>query len=118
MGIMLGKTPKLGNNYLVNEYVDTSDNVYRIAGSRVSLDSIVYAFRRGASPESIQRSFPTITLEAVYGAIAYYLANQDEVDAYLAEGDSEFADLQDKSRSNHRDWYARLQAAKKESPVS
>lgn len=88
-----------------------NDDVYRIVGSRVSLDSIVYAFQRGASPESIQRSFPTLTLEAVYGAIAYYLANQDEVDAYLVEGDSKFADLQNRSRSNHGDWYARLQAA-------
>lgn len=49
------------------------EGAYRVAGSRVSLDSIVYCFREGLSPESIAESFPTLTLEQVYGAIAFYL---------------------------------------------
>ena len=44
---------------------------------------IVYAFRRGASPETIQRSFPTLTLEQVYATILYYLHNQGEIHAYM-----------------------------------
>ena len=51
---------------------------------RISLDSIVYAFKRGATPESIQRAFPLSTLEEVYGAITFYLAQAQELDAYLA----------------------------------
>jgi len=31
----------------------------------------VYAYGRGASPESIQRSFPLLTLEQVHGALAF-----------------------------------------------
>jgi len=54
-------------------YVEERNGGYWIAGTRVSLDSIVYAYHRGASPESIQRSFPLLKLEQVYGAIAFYL---------------------------------------------
>src|SRR5437870_4674179 len=57
---------------MTSEYVDREDGTYRIGGSRVSLDSVVYAYRRGASPESIQRSFPSLTLEEVHGALAFY----------------------------------------------
>jgi uncharacterized protein (DUF433 family) len=49
----------------------------------MSLDSIVHAFRRGESAETICQNFELLRLEEVYGAIAYYLANQAEVDAYL-----------------------------------
>jgi hypothetical protein len=45
------------------EYVEQRDSAYWVAGSRVSLDSIVYSFLRGASPESITRSFPAVTLQ-------------------------------------------------------
>ena len=45
---------------------------------------MVYEFRRGAAPETILRSFPAIgSLERVYGAITFYLANKQEVDQYL-----------------------------------
>jgi hypothetical protein len=49
-------------------YVEKRNDAYCISGTRVSLDSIVYAFRRGASPETIKSSFPALTLEQVYGA--------------------------------------------------
>lgn len=46
------------------------DGSYYIAGTRVSLDSIVRLFKNGVSPESILRSFPSAgSLEKVYGAI-------------------------------------------------
>jgi len=49
----------------------------------VSLDSIVYAFRSGESPETIRENYPTLQLEQVYGAIAFYLGHQEEIDPYL-----------------------------------
>jgi len=58
------------------EYVDARDGGYYIAGTRVSLDSVVYAFLRGESGEEIADSFPALNPELVYGAIAYYLANR------------------------------------------
>lgn len=65
-------------------YVRTdSSGAMRVGDTRVSLDSIVAAFESGHSPETIHEQFPALTLEAVYGAIAYYLANTAEVGAYL-----------------------------------
>jgi len=68
---------------MAKEYVERRDNNFYVAGTRVSLDSIVHAFRRGESAETICQNFELLRLEEVYGAIAYYLANQAEVDDYL-----------------------------------
>jgi uncharacterized protein (DUF433 family) len=68
---------------MAKEYIEERDGNYYVAGTRISLDSIVHAFRRGESPETICQNFELLRLEEVYGAIAYYLANQADVDAYL-----------------------------------
>ena len=65
------------------EYVEQRDSNYYIAGTRVSLDSIIHAFRQGDSPETIRRNFELLRLDEIYGAIAYYLANQPEIDEYM-----------------------------------
>lgn len=71
-------------------YVESRNGGYYVSGSRVTLDSIVYAFRRGASPETIRGSFPTLSLEQIYGAIAFYLSKQSEIDEYLLKSEEEF----------------------------
>jgi uncharacterized protein (DUF433 family) len=68
---------------VAKEYIEQRDGNYYVAGTRISLDSIVHAFRRGESPETICQNFELLLLEEVYGAIAYYLANQADIDAYL-----------------------------------
>ena len=55
----------------------------RVSGSRVTLDTVVAAFKKGATAEQIQDSFPSLSLRQIYGAIAYYLDHQDDVEAYL-----------------------------------
>jgi uncharacterized protein (DUF433 family) len=65
------------------EYIQLEGDVYRITGSRVSLDSIVYAFWNGETAETIAQSFPVLTLEQVYGAITCYVARKEEIDRYL-----------------------------------
>jgi uncharacterized protein (DUF433 family) len=72
---------------MAKEYVQERHGNYYVADSRVSLASIVYGFRRGESPETICQNFEVLKLEEVYGAIAYYLANQAEVDSYLQRQD-------------------------------
>jgi uncharacterized protein (DUF433 family) len=94
------------------EYVAQQEGAYRIIGTRVSLDSVVYAFRRGASPESIQRSFPTLTLEQIYGAITFYLAHQEEIDQYLLDGEAEHEKLRAASRTENAELYKKLSARK------
>ena len=46
-------------------------------------------FRRGASPDKIVQSFPTLKLSQLYGAIAYYLDNEKALNDYIAEGERE-----------------------------
>lgn len=70
----------------MERYVEERDGGYYIAGTRISLDSIIYPFKNGASPEAILQSFPLIgSLEKVYGAITFYLANTELVEGYLCE---------------------------------
>jgi uncharacterized protein (DUF433 family) len=86
------------------EYVEQRDGAYRVKDSRVSLDSIVYAFLEGLSPETIKTEcFPVLTLEQVYGAITFYLANRIEIDNYLAR--------------RRADYDVKLQAAHETDPV-
>ena len=59
------------------------DAVIRITGSRVTLDSIVGQFKRGATAEEIQQDFPSLSLREIYGAISYYLEHTDRVEDYL-----------------------------------
>jgi uncharacterized protein (DUF433 family) len=92
------------------DYVTEVNGAYRVTGTRVSLDSVVYAFVNGASPESIVDSFPALTLEQVYGAIAYYLAHQAEVDAYLRQGEAEFTALSQRLRERNLLLYQKLMA--------
>jgi uncharacterized protein (DUF433 family) len=98
----------------MSEYVEKRDEGYWVADKRISLDSVVYAFRRGQSPESIRRSFPLLTLEEIYGAIAFYLANQSEIDAYLIQEDAEFEKLRNLSREDNAEWFARMRKARQE----
>jgi uncharacterized protein (DUF433 family) len=74
-----------------SEYVEQRDGGYYVAGVRISLDSIVYAFNRGESPERILEEFPLLDrVSRVYGAIAFYLDHQAEIDKYLEETEREF----------------------------
>lgn len=99
---------------MAKEYVELQDGAYRVAGTRVSLDTVVYEFQQGTSPECIQRSFPSLTLEQVYGAIAYYLANKEAIDKYIAEGEIEFEKFSQALYEKDRDWYERMDRARKQ----
>ena len=93
------------------QYIEQRDEGYWIQGTRIFLDSVVYSFLNGESPESIAQNFPLISLEQVYGAIAFYLANREIVDAYLEEGSAEFQQLQQSFREKSPLLYQKLKAA-------
>jgi uncharacterized protein (DUF433 family) len=97
---------------MATDYVEQRDGGYYIVGSRVPLDSVVYAFLRGESPEGIVESFPALSLEQVFGASAFYLANRDTIDAYLRDERAEFARMRDEARRKHPTLYSKLEAAK------
>jgi hypothetical protein len=94
------------------QYVEWREKGYWIKESRVSLDSVVYAFLNGTSPEGIVQSFPVLTLEQVYGAIAFYLANREAVNHYLKEGEAEFEKLRQAVSEENGALYEKLAAAR------
>jgi uncharacterized protein (DUF433 family) len=93
------------------DYIEQRDNGYWILGTRVSLDSVVYRFLEGLSPETIQADcVPTLTLNQVYGAISYYLTNRAEIDRYLQEADAEYAQFRQRIRAEYPEAHRRLDA--------
>jgi uncharacterized protein (DUF433 family) len=95
-------------------YVESREGVYKVAGTRVSLDSIVYAFLDGHTAESIQQSFPVLTLEQVYGAITYHLAHREVIEAYLREQEAAFETLKETLRRNNPQMAQRIAAMKQQ----
>jgi len=93
---------------MATEFVEQRDGGFWITGTRVSLDSIVYAFLGGQTAESIAQSFPVLTLEQVYGAIAFYLANRPDIDAYLAQAKADFEAMRQAARDADPMFYQKL----------
>jgi uncharacterized protein (DUF433 family) len=102
----------------VTTYVEQRDGVHMLAGTRVSLDSIVYEFLSGQSAESIAQAFPVLPLEHVYGAIAFYLAHRDDVDDYLEARRRDFEAKRDAARDADPMFYQKLADAKKQTPLA
>ncbi len=89
-------------------YVRKVEDAYRVAGTRISLDSLVYLYREGISPEGMVESYPALTLEQVHGALAYYLANQKEIDRYLAQADALAETRHQESRRSNAELITKL----------
>ena len=66
-----------------------AEGVARIAGTRVSLDSVVFAFEEGSTPEEIVQQYPSLDLADVYSVIGYYLQHRAEVKDYLRQRQSQ-----------------------------
>ena len=96
-----------------SRHVEQRDGVYYVAGTRISLDSIIYAFQEGCSPESIREDFDGLTLAHVYGAIAYYLDHEAEMKAYLAKHREEWSELERKGTPPSADLRARIERARR-----
>ena len=102
----------------MQDYIEERDGGYYVAGTRVSLDSIVHAFQDGESPETILRSFPMAgPLVRIYGAITFYLENKEKVEEYLGAQQQRWDELR-RERSKAGDSLAnRLREAKDQAPV-
>jgi len=62
-----------------------AEGVWRVTGSRVTLDSIVHQFQSGATAEQIQEDFPSLALSDIYAVIACVLQHPRAVRQYLDE---------------------------------
>jgi uncharacterized protein (DUF433 family) len=88
-------------------------SVWRVGDTRVSLDSVAIAFDQGHSAETIQQQYPALSLEEVYGTIAFYLANQEEIREYLKKQDQIWEEERRKNRTAPNPVMERLRAQKK-----
>jgi uncharacterized protein (DUF433 family) len=104
---------RVGEKPVNRQYVEERDGAYRVVGTRVSLDSIVHAFWHGQTAESIAQSFPVLTLEQVYGALTFYLANRSDIDAYLKEAESEFETMRKTARGKDPMFYQKIADARR-----
>lgn len=94
-------------------YVQERDGGYYLAGTRISLDSIVHAFQDGESPEGILRSFPIAgPLVRIYGAITFYLENREKVEAYLTNQERRWEALREERARSADPLMNRLREAK------
>ena len=98
---------------MTKQYVEKRGGGYWVARSRVSLDSLIYAFLSGQSAESIAQSFPVLTLEQVYGAIAFYLSNRPENDGYLAQAKNDYEAMRRAAQDADPMFYQKLADARR-----
>ena len=61
------------------------DDVLRVGGTRVRLETVINAFQAGCAAEAILLKYPSLQLTDIYAVITYYLWQRAEVDAYLTE---------------------------------
>jgi uncharacterized protein (DUF433 family) len=66
-------------------FVEHRESGFYLVGSRVPIDRIVREYRDGEQPEAIRSHYPTLSLEQVNGAIAFYLVHTEEVEKVMAE---------------------------------
>jgi uncharacterized protein (DUF433 family) len=69
---------------------------YRVGNSGVRLDTVIFAYNKGSSPEKIAQEFPTLELSDVYAVVGYYLKHKADVDGYLDEREQSAAELRKK----------------------
>ena len=95
-----------------SQYIEQRHGGYYIAGTRISLDSVVYSFNQGQSPEAILEDFPLLKRSQIYGAIAFYLDHQADIDKYLEDGKREFEASGIPLSEENPELWERLQRAK------
>jgi uncharacterized protein (DUF433 family) len=71
-------------------YVEERAGVHYVRSSRMPIESLIWLWREGQSAEAIREAYPTLRLAEVYGALAYYLDHQADMDRELAAGQVRF----------------------------
>ena len=74
--------------------IDHPDGEIRLTGHRISLYHVVDHYNQGYSPEMLAHQFPTLSLDLIHKLIGFYLENQAEVDAYVADYRAELERLE------------------------
>jgi uncharacterized protein (DUF433 family) len=98
---------------ITKHYVGQDEQgTFRVGRLGISLDSVVIAFQQGHSAESIQQQYPALSLEEVYGAIAFYLANRKDVHEYLARQEQRWDEVRQRIEESPSPALERLRGAR------
>jgi uncharacterized protein (DUF433 family) len=62
-----------------------SAGVVCVAGTRVTLQTVIAAFSEGATAEEIAQQYPSLNLADIYAVIGYYLRHTEEVASYVQQ---------------------------------
>jgi uncharacterized protein (DUF433 family) len=76
------------------------DGVIRVGDTRVTLDTVVYAYEQGHTAKEVVSHYPALRLADAYAVIAYYLNNEAAVRNYLRQQEEEAELIWQKLESN------------------
>jgi uncharacterized protein (DUF433 family) len=100
--------------YPSSPYIEERNGGLYVAGTGVSLDSVLVRFQQGASPDKIVQSFPTLKVSQVYGVIAYYLENEKAISDYVTEGEQELERSAVPLSQSNPDLFGRLEVGRRQ----
>ena len=80
-----------------------NDGDIDVLGHRIGLYSIVKAHQEGSSIVEIHDEFPTLSLDLVNQVVAFYMANRDVVDAYVAAYQADLVHLEEEALRKTQD---------------
>jgi uncharacterized protein (DUF433 family) len=70
---------------MAREFIERRETGFYIAGSRVPIDRIIWEYQNGEDPEAIHAHYPTLSVEQVNGAIAFYHDHKEDVEQAMEE---------------------------------
>jgi uncharacterized protein (DUF433 family) len=79
-----------------------SDGVIRVRGTRITLDTVWFAFSEGATAEEIVQQYPSLSLADAYQAIGYCLRHLSEMDGYLTRRSLSIKEIRSSNESRWR----------------
>ncbi|NJN87517.1 MAG: DUF433 domain-containing protein [Leptolyngbyaceae cyanobacterium SL_7_1] len=86
---------------LKNYFNFLAPNDIRIQGTRIGIETILYEYiYKSRTPEEIQQTYSSLTLEQVYATILYYHSEKELVSQYIADW-LEFSDQQRKAQQRN-----------------
>lgn len=91
------------------KYMQFANGVWRVADTRVPLDSLVYDFWNGESAETTAQAFPPLTPAQVYSAPAFRLDHCVEIDKYLERRRTEYEAKRQASREADPEFHKRME---------
>ena len=76
-----------------------SDGVIRVGDTRVTLDTLIGAFKQGVTAEEIVYRYPSLKLADVYSSIAFYLNHQGDIEEYIKRRQKQAKEIKQENQS-------------------